>query len=94
MARSFFKYYRTKDEQEDYGFSFEEQADGSWLAFIVQSPSYGRRCDGLHETHRLTQEDRHYVCWDTPILDPQDCMNVAALWADCTQEYIRSGRRF
>jgi len=92
--RSFVKHYRTQDEREDYTFSFEEQGDGSWLAFIIDSPEYGRRSEGLHETHRLTQDGRNYVCWDRPLNDPRDCMEVAARWADCTQEYIRSGKRF
>ena len=94
MPRRFRSHYRTKDNKDDYTFCFEEQRDGSWLAFIERCPSYGRRNKGLHETHRLTHSGRHYVCWDTPLDSLEDCKLVAAHWADSTQEYIRSGKRF
>ena len=94
MARMVRRHYRTLDEKEDYTFSFEEQSDGTWLAFIERSPSYGSRNDSLDHTHRLPDGDRLYVCWDSPLNSHEDCMKVAAMWADCTQEYIQKGKRF
>ena len=94
MPRIVRRHYRTLDEREDYTFSFEEQSEGTWLAYIERSPAYGRRNEGLHQTHRLPDGDRLYVCWDSPLLSLEDCMQVAARWADCTQEYIREGKRF
>ena len=87
-------FYRTSDGVADYCFSFEGEADGSFRAYIVDQPSYGARDTGLHATHRLTNAGRYYVCWDRPLQSVEDARRVAALWADATQEYIRSGRRF
>jgi hypothetical protein len=84
-------YYRTKDGREDYGFSFERQADGSVRPFIASMPSYGSRGTGLHTTHRLTSSGRYYVCWDQPLRTEGDAKQVVARWSDLTQEYIRSG---
>ena len=85
-------YYRTKDGRTDYGFSFERQADGSWRAYIVSMPSYGLRETSLSVTHRLTDGGRYYVCWNQPLWSETDVRKVAALWADLTQVYIRTGK--
>ncbi|MFQ5538865.1 MAG: hypothetical protein ACE5FB_00565 [Candidatus Binatia bacterium] len=88
-------YYRTSDGTgTDYGFSFERQADGTWRVYIICQPSYGRRSTGAHETHRLTDGSRKYICWNRSLNTLQEAMQVAALWSDKTQEYIRTGRRF
>jgi hypothetical protein len=48
-----------------------------------------------HSTHRLTAGDgRRYVCWTNLILSEAEARKIAALWADNTQRYIRTGRRF
>jgi hypothetical protein len=86
--------YRTSDGRADYYFSFEEQPDGSWLAFIEHQPSYGNRNTGGPATHRLTDGSRLFVCWTEQLWTLEEAMGVAALWADKTQEYIRTGRRF
>ena len=86
-------YYRTKDGRADFGFSFEQQSDGSFLAFIVTMPSYGSRPTGLHVTHRLTDSSgRYYVCWDRRIKSIDELKGVVALWSDLTHVYIRTGR--
>jgi len=87
-----FRYYRTKDGLADYGFSFERQPNGEWRAYIVSMPSYGRRNTSLHVTHRLRDNGRYYVCWSEPLRSLEDAKKVAALWADLTQEYIKTGR--
>jgi hypothetical protein len=89
-------YYATKDglTVTDYYFSFEQDADGYWLAFIEKQPPYGDRKTDGHSTHRLTEDGRKYVCWDSPIESLEACHQVAALWADATQEYIRTGKNF
>ncbi len=87
-------YYRTKDGRADYGFSIERQPDGSYRAYIVSHPSYGRRDTSLHVTHRLQDGSRYYVCWTNRLETEQQARQVAALWADATQEYIKHGRRF
>jgi hypothetical protein len=87
-------YYRTRDGKADYGFSFEREAGGVWRAYIVSGPPYGTRCSGLHETHRLKEGSRYYVCWTDALESEDAARQVAALWADATQEYIRTGTRF
>jgi hypothetical protein len=87
-------YYRTKDGLADYGFSFECQRDGTIRAYISSQPSYGSRDSSLHATHRLSDAGRHYICWTDPLWSEEAARQVAALWADSTQEYIKTGRRF
>ena len=87
-------YYRTKDGQNDYLFSFEKQSNGTWKAFILNQPSYGGRATDNHSTHRLQDGSRKYVCWTDPLETLEDARTVASLWADATQEYIKNGTRF
>lgn len=87
-------FYRTSDGRADYRFSFEQQPSGDWLPFILHQPSYRNRDTGCHPTHRLVNDDRYYVCWTDPLGSLAEAKQVAALWADRTQEYIRTGRRF
>ncbi len=87
-------YYRTKDGKADYGFSIERQPDGSYRSYIVSQPSYGNRDTTPGVIHRLIDGDRYYVCWNGRLNSEKEARQVAALWADCTQEYIRTGRRF
>ena len=89
-------YYRTQDGRADYGFSFERQSNGSWRAYITSQPSYGSLDTSSTATHRLTDDssEQKYVCWDRALRSEAEAQEVAALWADKTQEYIRTGRRF
>jgi hypothetical protein len=85
--------YRTKDRSTDYFFSFEQKGR-EWRAYIEWQPSYGRRATGNASTHRLPDGNRKYVCWTHPLKSLEEAKKVAALWADNTQEYIRTGRKF
>lgn len=87
-------YYRTKDGLADYLFSFEQESDGTWRAYILDQPDYRGRPDDCHSTHRLTDGGRHYVCWTRPLHSEREAREVAALWADKTQRYIRFGETF
>lgn len=87
-------YYRTRDGAADYLFLFEEQRGGSWRAYIEEQPSYRGRAEGAHPTHRLSDGDGKYVCWTESLRTLEEAKRVAALWADKTQEYIRTGREF
>lgn len=84
-------YYRTTDGRADFGFSVEQQNDGSLKAFILSMPSYGSRDTGLHATHRLTDGGRYYICWNSKLYNEGDLRSVIALWSDATQTYIRTG---
>jgi hypothetical protein len=87
-------YYRTRDGLADYQFGFEQQPDRTWRAYILAQPGYGSRDESLHATHRLRDGNGYYVCWKGTLGSLDQVKSVAALWADKTQEYIRSGRRF
>jgi len=86
--------YRTSDGSADYGFNFEKQSDGTWRAYIENQPSYRGRDTGAHSTHRLTDGARKYVCWTSPLRSLEEAKQVAGLWADKTQQYIRTGNSF
>jgi hypothetical protein len=87
-------FYRTKDGSCDYQFSFEEQTDGIWRPYILSQPNYNGRETDQHSTHRLADDSRKYICWDRPLETLDEAKQVAAIWAEKTQEYIRSGTRF
>ena len=53
-------------------------------------PSYRSLDTSLHTTHRLTDNGRYYVCWTQPLSSEADARKVAKLWADLTQEYIKT----
>jgi hypothetical protein len=83
--------YRTKDGRADYEFSFEQQRNGEWRAYIVSQPSYQGRDTSAHKTHRLSEGSRKYVCWNRKLWTRRDLEQVVALWADRTQRYIKDG---
>jgi hypothetical protein len=86
--------YRTKDGQADYGFSIERQPSGNHRVYIDAQPSYrGRSSDG-HSTHRYTEGGRNFVCWTEPVRSESEAKQVAAKWADSTQDYIKRGENF
>jgi hypothetical protein len=87
-------YYRTSDGAADYHFSIEEQSNGTWRAYIDDQPSYRGRATDAHSTHRLSDGARQYVCWTSPLSTFAEAKQVAARWADKTQDYIRTGNRF
>lgn len=89
--RKYRTFYRTKDGAADYQFMFEEQQNRTWKAYIEKQPPYRGRSEDLHSTHRLTDGSRKYVCWTRELKSLDDAKKVAALWADCTQNYIKTG---
>ena len=86
--------YRTKDGQEDYVFSFEQQSANAWRAYIVRQPEYNGRSEELSATHRLRDGNRLYVCWLPEPRTLAHCKTIAAQWADCTQVYRKTGQHF
>ncbi len=87
-------HYRTSDGLADYKFSFEEQRNGTWKAYIERQPSYHGRSANSQLTHRLSDGNRKHICWDKPLRSLSDAKGVAATWADKTQEYIKTGKSF
>lgn len=82
--------YRTFPGGVDYTFDFG-LVESEWRAYIRTHPDYGSRATSAHATHRLRDAHGQYVCWDSRISTLSTCQAVAALWADCTEEYIRTG---
>jgi hypothetical protein len=88
-------FYRTQDGRADYAFSIERQSNRSYRVYISGYPSYGERSADGTATHRLTDRaGRHFICWSQPIAHLPQARQVAAAWAEATQRYIRTGRRF
>lgn len=86
-------YYRTKNGRSDYGFNIARLGNGQFRIYIVSQPSYGSRSTGAHPTHRLN-DGRPYICWDSPITSEEQARQIAAIWADKTEDYILHGTRF
>ena len=78
----------------DFLFRIEPEPSGSgWRVVVPDLPDYGhRRADSvsthLYEMHTTTP----YICWSAPMPDPRAAAEVAALWAEATIVYIRTGR--
>lgn len=86
--------YHTSDNRAFYQFSFERQANGEYRAYILTEPNYRGRDASAPATHRNVDRGRRYVCWTEPLRSEEAARTVAKSWAEATQEYIRTGRRF
>ena len=82
----------------DFLFKYEK-VGSEWRAYILSSPSYGRRPDGYHETHRHKDMNKnlYFICWEPsdgvwPRLDQM--IAVSKMWADATAKYIHDGTPF
>ena len=90
-------YYASKSyglSDSEYRFLFVKKED-SWRAYIKKMPNLqGRDASGL-VTHRLWDENnKAFVCWNTPILNLSEIQSVSKLWADKIQKYISTGEQF
>ncbi|MDR1213878.1 MAG: hypothetical protein LBK54_07350 [Propionibacteriaceae bacterium] len=77
--------------RRDYSFTFKYEG-GGWRVYINNSPNYRGRPAGSVETHRLGLGRRPYICWTNSLPTISAAQGVAALWADCTEHYIATGR--
>lgn len=83
--------YRAKGGFDyEFTFTWTPQLNG-WRVYIDRQPGYGNRNASEVATHRLGTNSRPYVCWTTPLRSYEDARQVAALWADSTQQYIATG---
>ncbi len=92
--RSVVNTYKTKSCMHSFKFRFEELADGDWRAYILFQPDYCGRPDDNHSTHRLGSGDEPYVCWTGPLRTLQEAKQVASVWCEKTERYIRYGKKF
>jgi hypothetical protein len=90
--------YRSWPNRRDYSFTFT-LVNAGWRVYINNSPDYGSRASGSASSHRLGLGARPFICWSpsgdghaAPIATLSEAQGVAALWADCTENYIVSGR--
>ena len=80
-----------------YGFRFERMSDGYYEVDITSQPSYQGRATNGHSTHRLSSSrGGQRICFGDPkVVDSlSQARKWAAAWAESTDDYIRSGKRF
>ena len=85
--------YRTKNKRSDYVFVIGRLNNGSIRVYIVDQPGYGLRDTDDYSTHRHN-DGHYYICWSDPIHTTQQAEQIAAIWADKTEDYILYGTRF
>ena len=86
--------YRTRNGRSDYRFRIARTSDRGYRVYILNQPSYGSRGTGDHATHRLSDPHGRYVCWTGRLNTREEARQVAATWADKTEDYILKGLRF
>lgn len=77
----------------EYRFNYVK-VDGAWRAYILRMPDLGQRDPGSIPTHRLWDNGRPYICWNSRVTNLKDMQNISRVWADSVQEYIATGKRF
>ncbi len=80
-------------QDREYRFNYVK-VDGAWRAYILRMPDLGQRDPGSIPTHRLWDNGRPYICWNSRVVNLKDMQNISRVWADSVQEYIATGRRF
>ncbi len=86
--------YRTESGRNYFRWSFEQQANGTVRAYILAQPDYEGRDEDGHSTHRYGLGERPYICYDPMPDNLQDAINIAKVWAEKTEAYIRWGETF
>ena len=86
--------YRTRNGRSDYRFRLTRLPDGGYRAYILDHPGYGSRDASSAVTHRLSDSQGDYVCWTGRLKTREEARQVAATWADKTEDYILRGHRF
>lgn len=84
---------RHNQRDKEYRFNYKK-VGGSWRAYILRMPSLGSRDSSGAVTHRLYDNGRPYVCWDSDVNTLKDMQTISRVWADSIQEYIATGKRF
>ena len=86
--------YRTRNGRADYRFRIERAGNAGYRIYILDQRDYGGRNSSQIATHRLRDSQGDYVCWTQSLETPEQARQVAAMWADKTEDYIRNGRTF
>ncbi len=86
--------YRTEDGHDYFLFRFDTMR-GEVRIYVLKQPSYGARVQDGHSTHRYVDgSGEHYICWDGHCRNLDEAHQVAKAWAEGTQRYVQTGRRF
>ncbi len=83
--------YGTREKEYRFNYKKDER---SWRAYILKMPGLGNRDSSGIATHRLYDNGRPYICWDSPVNSLKDMQTISKVWADNIQEYITNGKRF
>lgn len=78
---------------KEYRFNYKKVGN-SWRAYILKMPSLEGRDSSGAVTHRMYDNGRPYVCWDSQVKTLRDMQIISKVWADNIQEYIATGKRF
>ena len=62
-------------------------------AYLLSHPSYGFRSKSLHDTHRLPDGNRFYVCPGEIPKTGGEAKQFAKYWCIYTEHYIRTGEK-
>ncbi len=84
---------RHGSRDNEYQFNYK-RVGGSWRAYILKMPSLGYRDSSGSITHRLYDNGKPYVCWDSPVRSLKGMQTISKAWADGIQEYIATGQKF
>ncbi len=76
-----------------YHFNYKKK-NGGWRAYILRMPPLNGRNSSAAVTHRLSDQDGSYVCWDSTIYTLKEMQTTSKIWADHIQKYIQTGRTF
>jgi len=87
-------FYRSSNGRSDYKFRIQRTGNGSYRVYVLDHPSYGSRDTNNLVTHLLRDGEGSYICFTGRIENTEHAHNLAATWADKTEEYILHGRRF
>ncbi len=89
--------YRTSDGSLviDFFILYCDEQIG-WRIYIISNINYKRRDTSHIITHRnhCVGETYDYICWTGKLSTLDKAKAVAALWGDCTAEYIKSNKSF
>ena len=77
----------------EYCFDYRK-VNNTWRVYILKMPPLNRRSGAGSLTHRLSDGQMHYICWDRPIRTLENAQTISRAWADNVQRYIATGQRF
>ena len=87
-------FYRSSNGRSDYGFRIQRMGNDRYRVYVLDHPSYGSRDTNDLVTHMLHDSHGPYICFTGNIENVEQARNLAATWADKTEDYILHGRHF